>query len=113
MPAWQTLDEFDFDARLASAAGASLVMFGQPHCGACRGWQAMLPKWLDDGSVQLWYADVAQAQALASRFELFQLPAFALYCDGVFHAMWQSAFAPDAVRVSLRAALAAPPQEEP
>ncbi len=113
MPAWQTLDEFDFDARLAATRGISLVMFGQPHCGACRGWQTMLPQWLDDGSVQLWYADVAQAQALASRFELFQLPAFALYRDGVFHAMWQSALAADAVQRSLRATLLAAPQEEP
>ena len=113
MPAWQTLDEFDFDTRLAAAPGVSLVMFGQPHCGACRGWRAMLPQWLDDGRVQLWYADVATAQALASRFELFQLPAFALYRDGAFHAMWQSALAADAVRSSLHATLAAAPQEEP
>lgn len=113
MPAWQPLDEFDFDRCLSATAGISLVMFGQPHCGACRGWQAQLPRWLDDGSVRLWYADVARAQALASRFGLFQLPAFALYREGVFHAMWQSAFAAESVRHSLQAALAAPAQEEP
>lgn len=113
MPCWYPLDEFDYDARLAATSGISLVMFGQPHCGACRGWQAQLPQWLAEMPVRLWYADVARAQALASRFELFQLPAFALYRDGVFHTMWQSAFSPDAVSASLRAALAAPPQEEP
>ena len=113
MAGWEVLDEFDFDTRLAASPGISLVMFGQPHCGACRGWYSRLPGWLGERSVRLWYADVAQAQALANRFELFQLPAFALYRDGVFHAMWQSAFAADAVRHSLQAALAAPPQDEP
>jgi thioredoxin-like negative regulator of GroEL len=110
---WQALDEFGFDATLAAAPGVSLVMFGQPHCGACRGWQAQLPQWLADQAVQLWYADVARAQALAHRFELFQLPAFALYRDGRFHAMWQSTFSAQAVGQALAAALAASPQEEP
>ena len=110
---WQALDEFGFDASLAAAPGVSLVMFGQPQCGACRGWQAQLPGWLAEQGVQLWYADVARAQALAHRFELFQLPAFALYRDGQFHAMWQSAFSAQAVRQALAAALAANPQEEP
>lgn len=110
---WQALDEFGFDAALAATSGVSLVMFGQPHCGACRGWQAQLPLWLADLGVQLWYADVARAQALAHRFELFQLPAFALYRDGQFHAMWQSAFSGQAVQQALAEALAASPQEEP
>jgi thioredoxin-like negative regulator of GroEL len=110
---WQPLDEFDLDARLAAAPGVSLVMFGQPHCGACRGWQTQLPAWLAGSGVQLWYADVARSQALAHRFELFQLPAFALYRDGRFHAMWQSAFSQAAVRAALAATLAASPQEEP
>lgn len=113
MRAWQALDEFAFDARLAATPGVSLIMFGQPHCGACRGWQAQLPQWLAADAIDLWYVDVAQSQALANRFELFQLPAFALYRDGMFHAMWQSPFAAKQVHASLAAVLAAPAQEEP
>lgn len=110
---WRALDEFTFDAALAATQGVSLVMFGQPHCGACRGWQAQLPGWLAAEAITLWYADVGRSQALARRFELFHLPAFALYRDGAFHAMWHSPFAPEAVRRQLHEVLAAPAQEEP
>ncbi|WP_174874961.1 thioredoxin family protein [Vogesella oryzae] len=109
---WQPLDEFGFDSALARQAGVSLVMFGQPHCGACRGWHAQLPHWLA-ADFTLFYVDVAVATALARRFELFHLPAFALYRDGVFHCLWRSAFSRGEVGRTLAIALAAPAQEEP
>ena len=109
---WQSLDEFDFDSRLAARPGISVVMFGQPHCGACRGWRQQLPHWLAE-DIGLYYVDVAVATALARRFGLFHLPDFALYRDGAFHAMWRSAFERQELGRSLQAALQAPAQEEP
>ncbi|SCK19814.1 thioredoxin family protein [Vogesella sp. LIG4] len=109
---WRPLDEFGFDAALVAQPGISLVMFGQPHCGACHGWRRQLPHWLEDG-IALFYVDVAVASALARRFELFHLPDFALYRDGAFHCMWRSAFSRAEVGRKLQAALQAPAQEEP
>lgn len=109
---WQPLDEFCFDAVLAQQAGNSLVMFGQPLCAACQGWRRQLPQWLG-ADIQLFYVDVAVATALARRFELFHLPDFALYRDGVFHCLWRSAFDREEVGRSLSAALQQPAQEEP
>ena len=110
---WQTLDEFAFDHVLAETAGTALVMFGQPACGACRGWYRQLPLWLDHGDVRLFYVDVARAQALANRFELFQLPDFVLYRHGEFHCRFAAPMRADAVRAALAAALLAPAEEEP
>lgn len=109
---WRPLDEFNFDATLTAQPGVCLVMFGQPHCGACRGWRTQLPHWLP-AEVTLFYVDVAVATALARRFELFHLPAFVLYRAGVFHCRWHAAFSRDEVGRSLVTALAAPAQEEP
>jgi thioredoxin-like negative regulator of GroEL len=113
MGGWQALDEFGFDHVLADTAGTALVMFGQPACGACRGWQRQLPLWLANTALRLFYVDVARAQALANRFELFQLPAFVLYRYGEFHCRFAAPFQEDAVRAALAAALLAPAEEEP
>lgn len=113
MTGWQALDEFGFDHVLADTTGTALVMFGQPACGACRGWYQRLPQWLDKGEARLFYVDVARSQALANRFELFQLPAFALYRHGEFHCRFAAPFQADAVRAALAAALLAPAEEEP
>ena len=113
MGGWQALDEFGFDHVLADTAGTALVMFGQPACGACRGWQRLLPPWLETEAVRLFYVDVARSQALANRFELFQLPAFALYRHGEFHCRFAAPLQADAVRAALAAALLAPAEEEP
>ncbi|GGX90901.1 thioredoxin family protein [Vogesella alkaliphila] len=113
MTGWQALDEFGFDHALADTAGTALVMFGQPACGACRGWYRQLPQWLGDGAVRLFYVDVARAQALANRFELFQLPDFVLYRHGEFHCRFAAPFQAKAVQAALAAALLAPAEEEP
>lgn len=113
MPQWLALDEFGFDQTLAATPGVALVMFGQPGCGACRGWLAQLPQWLAASGVSLFYVDVACAQALAYRFELFHLPAFVLYRQGLFHRRFASAFSGAAVLASLADSLAALSEEEP
>lgn len=40
---WLNLDEFDFHHTLPGLPGLTLVLFGQPGCGACRLWHARLP----------------------------------------------------------------------
>lgn len=109
---WQPLVEFDFDRRLMDTPGVALVLFGQPGCGGCRAWHRLLPGWLP-GDVSLYYADVAQATALARRFDLFHLPALALYRDGHFHAMLQAPLERGALLDAFYTALSAAAEDEP
>ena len=110
---WQLLDEFCFDHTLMMQSEPALVMFGQPGCGACRGWYRQLPIWLAASKVCLFYVDVARAQALASRFELFHLPAFVLYRNGTYHRAFSAPFSAAAVQEALAAAWLAHSQDEP
>lgn len=113
MSHWQTADEFGFDHLMASLPGDVVVMFGQPHCGACAGWYRQLPLWLQGLAAGYVYVDVAVATALARRFECFHLPALAVYRHGRFHGWLQSAFSQAAVRQAWQGCLAAPEAEEP
>lgn len=111
--AWRALDEFDLDHVLAATPGTALLMFGQPACGACRGWYRQLPLWLADSGIRLFYIDVARASGLAARFDVFHLPGFMLYRDGLFHCRLAAPFSAAAVQQAIAYGLAAAPEEEP
>ncbi|MDN0084838.1 thioredoxin family protein [Crenobacter sp. SG2305] len=112
-PDWLLLDEFNFHPHLAASQGAVLVMFGQPHCGACRAWYRMLPRWRPDQLDALAYVDVAVSSALAHEFELFHLPAFVLYKNGAFHAWVNAPFSQQGLIEAVQSALSSAPEEAP
>jgi len=112
-PDWLQLNEFDFHQRLAAHDGAVLVMFGQPHCGACKAWQRVLPRWRPDNIAALAYVDVAVSSALAHEFELFHLPAFVLYKNGAFHAWVNAPFSRQGLNDAVQGALSSAAEEAP
>ncbi len=105
------LNEFDYHATLARTAGASLVLFGSPECGACRQVEKRLPA--AAGAVALFKVDVQQATGLARAFDIFHLPALFLYRDGHFHAVMNCEITPAVLPGAIQAALAKAPEEEP
>lgn len=105
------LTEFNYHATLARTAGASLVLFGSPECGACRQVEKLLPA--AAGAATLYKVDVQQATALARAFDIFHLPTLFLYRDGHFHAVMNCEITPATLPSAIQAALAEPAQEEP
>ncbi|SMF24573.1 thioredoxin domain-containing protein [Pseudogulbenkiania subflava] len=110
---WLELDEFRFHHVLPTLPGATLVLFGQPHCGACRVWHARLPRLVPPRIRQLCYVDIAVSSALAHEFELFHLPALALYDNGAFHTMVNAPLEREKLAEAIQIALASPPSEAP
>lgn len=109
---WQHLPPGTVQQFLQRCDGWLLLMYGQPACGACRGWYRCVPQWLPTGW-SLAYVDVVADAAQAARHEIFHLPAFMLYRDGEFHAQLEAPMAQHAWLENLQAACAAPAQEEP
>lgn len=106
------LTEFDFYPRLGQSAGASLVLFSGPHCGACRRAEAVLPQALA-GVAHLFRVDVEKSTALAREYEIFHLPAMLLFVDGHFHAPIESPLLPEKLRQAVMTALTLPAEEAP
>ena len=90
-----------------------MVLFGAPHCGACRAWKRLLPGAVAGIADALFEVDVGEATGVARDFGIFHLPAVYLYRDGRFHAELQCEARPEAVRQAARRLLDAAPQEEP
>lgn len=112
-PAWRRLTEFDYHATTSAGPGVALVMFGQPHCGACKVAHARLPHLLPDTVGALFDVDVAISGALAHEFELFHLPALALYKNGAFHAWVNAPLEASSLAEAIHFALDAPAEEAP
>ena len=110
---WLVLDEFNFHHTLPTLPGNTLVLFGQPGCGSCRSWQHQLPALCPSVIDHLVYVDVAVSLALAREFEIFHLPALALYKNGAFHTMVNAPLSATALNRALQNALDAPPDEAP
>jgi len=108
----EEVDEFSFHRRLAAHAGVSLVLFSSPTCGTCRRVERLLPA-AAPADARLFKVDVQSATALARAFAVFHLPALFLFRDGRYHARLDCEVTPAALQAAIRAALAAPPQEEP
>jgi thiol-disulfide isomerase/thioredoxin len=113
MRAWRPLNEFDYHHTLMAQDGVALVLFGQPGCGACRVAKQRLPELLPASVPTLFEVDVAQSTALANEFELFHLPALALYRDGEFHAWLNAPLERIALGTAVERALREPAQEAP
>jgi thioredoxin-like negative regulator of GroEL len=111
MTVFAPLTEFDFHPRLAATPGVSLVLFSSPACGACRRMEAVLPK--GAAGVSLFKVDVQRSTALARQFDVFHLPALFLFVAGRYHAEIRCEALPEAIRDTIKAALAMPPEEEP
>lgn len=107
------MTEFDFYPRLGRSAGASLVLFSGPHCGACRRAEAVLPQAMAGAVAQLFRVDVEKSTALAREYEIFHLPAMLLFVDGHFHAAIASPLLPEKLRQAVTTALTLPAEEAP
>lgn len=107
------LTEFDFYPRLGQSAGASLVLFSGPHCGACRRAEAVLPRAMTGAVAHLFRVDVEKSTALAREYEIFHLPAMLLFVDGHFHAAIASPLLPEKLRQAVTTALTLPAEEAP
>ena len=110
---YQSLSQGDYYARLANTPGNAVVLFSQPHCGACRTWQRLLPEALSGITLHFYAVDVARETGMARYFGIFHLPTIYLYRDGQFHAELQAEARVDAIQRAAHALLAAAPQEEP
>ncbi|RXZ44129.1 thioredoxin domain-containing protein [Crenobacter cavernae] len=110
---WRRLDEFGYHATTSANPGVALVLFGQPHCGACKAAKARLPLQLPDTVATLFDVDVAVSGALAHEFELFHLPALALYKNGAFHAWVNAPLEASTLAEQIHLALDAPAAEVP
>lgn len=93
--------------------GTALVLFGQPGCGTCRVAKARLPDLLPPTVDTLFEVDVAVSSALANEFELFHLPALALYQNGAFHAWVNTPLERNRLTTAIHKALLAAPEEAP
>ncbi|CUA81366.1 Thioredoxin [Gulbenkiania indica] len=110
---WLNLDEFDFHHTLPGLPGLTLVLFGQPGCGACRLWHARLPALHPPTITHLVYVDVAESLALAREFEIFHLPALALYRNGTFHRWINAPPEAGSLAQAVQMALALPADDAP
>jgi thioredoxin-like negative regulator of GroEL len=88
-PAFATLTEGGFHARLAATPGVGVVLFSAPRCGACRIWKRLLPEALAGIAQAFYEVDVGEATGVARYYGIFHLPAIHLYRDGRFHAELQ------------------------
>lgn len=110
---WRPLTEFDFHHTLMAQPGTALVLFGQPGCGTCRVAKARLPALLPPIVDALFEVDVAVSTALANEFELFHLPALALYQNGTFHAWVNTPLERNSLATAIHKALLAAPEDAP
>lgn len=110
---WQPLTEFDFHHTTAAHSGVALVLFGQASCGACRAAKTHLPRLLPAAVETLFEVDIAVSSALAHEFELFHLPAMALYQNGAFHAWVNAPLEAAGLSTAVHNALLAAPEEMP
>ncbi len=108
------LNQFDFHAGLAAAAGTALVAFTAPGCGGCRHLRHVLldvrrrqPDW------HLFEVDAQRDQALASEFEVFHLPTVFLFRDGAFHCELRAEASTSAIVAAALEALRRPAEEAP
>ena len=110
---WQPLSKFDFHHTTAAHSGVALVLFGQAGCGACRAAKTHLPRLLPTSVDALFEVDVAVSSALAYEFELFHLPALALYQNGAFHAWVNAPLTQQDLVNAIQSALLASPEDTP
>ncbi len=108
------LTQFDFHARLADFAGATLVAFTSPGCGACRHLRLVLqklrqhePRW------RVFEVDAQREQALTNELEVFHLPTIFLFLDGQYHCELQTEAKPLSIVSAVHAALQQPAEEAP
>ena len=113
MPAFAPLGEGDFHAHLAAEPGVAVVLFGTPHCGACRAWKRLLPEALAGIADALFEVDVSEATGVARYYDIFHLPTIYLYRDGRFHAEVQCAAKTETVRETVSRLLRGTAQDEP
>lgn len=111
--AWRSVHEGDFHRTLSQWPGRTLVLFGQPGCGACRLAEAIVPAALDGVVQQLVRIDAAAQAALAREFEVFHLPALHLYVDGRYHAPLQCELTDAALRSAVARLARGPAVEAP
>ncbi len=112
-PAFESLNEGDYHARLGRTTGVAVVLFSHAPCGACRLWKQLLPRALLSIATHFFEVDVALATGIARYFEVFHLPTIYLYRDGHFHAELQSEARVAAIQTASLNLLTAPAQEEP
>lgn len=108
----QALDEFDYHRRLNAVDGLALVLFSSAGCATCRQVERLLPDAAPAG-VRLFKVDAQKSLALTRAFDLFHLPGLFLYRHGRYHARLDCQVTPATLRAAMRAALAAPAEEEP
>lgn len=108
-----SLSQRDYHACLANTPGLAVVLFSQPHCGACRAWKRLLPEALSEITAHFYEVDVALETGMARYFDIFHLPTIYLYRDGQFHAELQAEARVETIQRAAHALLAAAPQEEP
>jgi thioredoxin-like negative regulator of GroEL len=81
-----SLDDLNFFAVLADTAGAALVFFTAPSCGACRQLKTVLAKILAEGAAfRAFEVDAVHNGGLVNSLGVFHLPAMFLYLDGHYH----------------------------
>lgn len=112
-PAWRSVHEGDFHNTVGQWPGRTLLLFGQPGCGACRRAEAVVPAALAGVVQHFVKIDTAAQAALAREFDVFHLPAMHLYIDGRYHAPLHCELTTEALRAAVVRAACAPAAEAP
>ena len=108
----QTLDQFDYQQRLAETRGEVLVLLTSPTCGTCRRVESLLAGG-NHAHRTIYKVDVQENPAIARALDVFHLPSLFLYMHGNYHARLDCEITPAALDAAIRIARANPPEEEP
>ena len=106
------LTDFDADRRLLDLPGASLVIFTSQGCASCRYARQQLPG-MGLPVQRLVWIDAQQSSGLVQRYEVFQLPALFVVCEGEFFGALHVRLSAAELRLALLQALARAPDDLP
>ncbi|OLU29027.1 thioredoxin [Pseudomonas sp. PA15(2017)] len=106
------LTDFDADRRLLDLPGASLVIFTSQGCASCRYARQQLAQ-MELPVQRLVWIDAGENSGLVQRYEVFQLPALFVVCDGEFLGALHARLSAVELRHALLEALARAPEDLP
>ena len=110
----ELLDAWTYHPALDALAGAALVVFTAPGCGACRALRRALATGPDPGFSWRWFeVDAATSAGLVADLEIFHLPAMFLYAEGDYYAEVHAPPRPDDLAAAMAAARAGPRGDPP
>lgn len=98
------LTDFDIDHQLLELPGVSLLIFTGAGCASCRWARRELPAY-DLPIDRLCWIDAGDNGGAVQRYQVMQLPAMFVVCDGEFHGALHSRLTVGDLSAGLSAAL--------